>query len=289
MKTCLIQQNYKFPAVNPDKKIVIQDNNINVLINIHFYLRNLTFIFENNIFLPLDFRTILYKMAKDKKNAQVDNLKEVETALTRTEQFLESNSKLIGIVVGSIVVVAVGYLGLNKFYLEPRQTEAQEQMFMAQNYFEKDSFNLALNGDGNNPGFLDIIDDFGSTDAGNLSCYYAGVSYLNMGQFDNAISYLKKFDTEDLLLGPISIGAQGDAQLELGKSDKALDLYTEAYKMNENELTAPIYMLKAGELLESLSKQEEALKIYEVIKQKFPESTEGRSIDKYIARAKAKI
>jgi len=289
MKTCLIQQNYKFPAVNADKKIVIQDNNINVLINIHFYLRNLTFIFENNIFLPLDFRTILYKMAKDKKNAQVDNLKEVESALTRTEQFLESNSKLIGIVVGSIVVVAVGYLGLNKFYLQPRKTEAQEQMFMAQNYFEKDSFNLALNGDGNNPGFLDIIDDFGSTDAGNLSYYYAGVSYLNMGQFDKAIDYLKKFDTDDLLLGPISVGAQGDAQLELGKTDKALDLYTEAYKMNENELTAPIYMLKAGELLESLSKQEEALKIYEVIKQKFPESTEGRSIDKYIARAKAKI
>lgn len=289
MKTCLIKQNYKFSAVNPDKKIVIQDNNINVLINIHFYLRNLTFIFENNIFLPLDFRTILYKMAKDKKNAQVDNLKEVESALTRTEQFLESNSKLIGIVVGSIVVVAVGYLGLNKFYLQPRKTEAQEQMFMAQNYFEKDSFNLALNGDGNNPGFLDIIDDFGSTDAGNLSCYYAGVSYLNMGQFDKAIDYLKKFDTDDLLLGPISVGAQGDAQLELGKTDKALDLYTEAYKMNGNDLTAPIYMLKAGELLESMSKQEEALKIYEVIKQKFPESNEGRSIDKYIARAKAKI
>ena len=110
-----------------------------------------------------------------------------------------------------------------------------------------------------------------------------------MGQFDNAIDYLKKFDTDDLLLGPISVGAQGDAQLELGKTDKALALYTEAYKMNENELTAPIYMLKAGELLEASSKQEEALKIYEIIKQKFPESTEGRSIDKYIARAKAKM
>jgi tetratricopeptide (TPR) repeat protein len=228
-------------------------------------------------------------MAKDKKNTQVDNLTEVESALTRTEQFLESNSKLIGIVIGTIVVVAVGYLGLNKFYLEPRSKEAKEQMYVAQNYFEKDSFNLALNGDGNNPGFLDIIDDFGSTDVGNLSNYYAGVSYLNMGQYDKAITYLKKFSTKDLLLGPISVGAQGDAQLELGKTDKALDLYTEAYKMNDNELTTPVYMLKAGELLESSSKQEEALKIYETIKQKFPESTEGRSIDKYIARAKAKL
>jgi tetratricopeptide (TPR) repeat protein len=228
-------------------------------------------------------------MAKDKKNTQVDNLTEVESALTKTEQILEKNQKLISIVIGAIVVVAVGYLGLNKFYLEPRQKDAQEQMFMAENYFEKDSFNLALNGDGNNLGFLDIIDDYGSTDAGNISRYYAGISYLNLGQFDNAIEYLKKFSTDDLLLGPISVGAQGDAQLELGKADKALDLYTEAYKMNDNELTAPVYMLKAGELLESTNKEADALKLYETIKEKFPETNEGRSIDKYIARAKAKM
>ncbi len=228
-------------------------------------------------------------MAKNKKNSQVDNLTEVENALTKSEQFLESNQKLISILVGAIVVVAVGYLGMKKFYLEPRSIEAQEQMFAAQNYFAKDSFNLALNGDGNNPGFLDIIDDFGSTDAGNLAYYYAGVSYLNSGQYDNAIEYLKKFDTDDILLGPIAVGAQGDAQLELGKTDKAISLYTDAYKMNDNELTAPIYMLKAGELLENSNKNADALKLYESLKQKFPESNEGRSIDKYIARAKAKM
>ncbi|MBV5313880.1 MAG: tetratricopeptide repeat protein [Prolixibacteraceae bacterium] len=228
-------------------------------------------------------------MTKDKKNPQVDNLTEVESALTKSEQFLETNQKLIGIIIGAIVVISVGYLAFNKFYLEPRSTDAQEQMFMAQNYFEKDSFNLALNGDGNNPGFLDIVDDFGSTDAGNLAKYYAGISYLNLGQYDNAIDYLKKFTTDDLLLGPISVGAQGDAQLELGKADKALSLYTDAYKMNDNELTTPIYMLKAGELLESSSKNADALKLYETIKLKFPESNEGRSIDKYIARAKAKL
>ena len=133
-----------------------------------------------------------YKMIKDKKNNQVDNLTEVESALTRTEQFLESNQKLISIIIGSIVVIAVGYLGLKKFYIEPRTKNAQDQMFMAQNYFEKDSFNLALNGDGTNLGFLDIIDDFGSTNAGNLANYYAGVSYLHMGQFDKAIDRLKK-------------------------------------------------------------------------------------------------
>jgi tetratricopeptide (TPR) repeat protein len=228
-------------------------------------------------------------MTKDKKNLQADNLIEVESALTKSEQFLESNQKLIGIVIGTIIVVAIGYLALNKFYLEPRKIEAQEQMFMAQTYFEKDSFNLALNGDGNNPGFLDIVDNFGSTDAGNLANYYAGISYLNMGQFEKALDHLKKFDTDDRLLGPISIGAQGDANLELGKKDKALSLYTDAYKLNDNDLTTPIYMLKAGELLESSNKSAEAVKLYETIKQKFPESNEGRSIDKYIARAKAKV
>jgi tetratricopeptide (TPR) repeat protein len=227
-------------------------------------------------------------MAKDVKKPQVDNLTEIESALTRTEQFLEKNQKLIGIVIGAIVVVAVGYFGFHKFYIEPKQKQAQEQIFQAQNYFEKDSFNLALNGDGSNPGFLDIIDDFGSTKVGNLANYYAGISYLHLGKYSEAIDHLKKFDTDDVLLGSISVGAQGDAQLELGNSAKALDLYTQAYKMKENELTTPVYMLKAGELLESSGKQDEALKIYETIKLKYPESSEGRSIDKYIARAKAK-
>jgi tetratricopeptide (TPR) repeat protein len=228
-------------------------------------------------------------MTNEKKHKQVDNLTEVESALTRTEQFLEKNQKLLSIVIGAIVLVAVGYLALNKFYIEPRIKNAQDQMFQAQNYFEKDSFNLALNGDGANSGFLDIIDDYGSTDAGNLAKYYAGICYLHMGQFEKAIDYLKKFDTDDALLGPIAVGAQGDAQLELGKTDKALDLYTEAYKMNDNDLTAPIYMLKAGELLENNNKAEEALKLYEAIKEKFPESNEGRNIDKYIARVKSKM
>jgi TolA-binding protein len=226
-------------------------------------------------------------MAKD-KNTKVDNLTEIESALTKTEQFLETNQKIIGIVIGALAIIAIGYFGLHKFYLEPRQVKAQEQMYVAQNYFSKDSFNIALNGDGTNPGFLDIIEDYGSTKAGNVSLYYAGISYLHMGQYEKAIEYLKKFDTEDLILGAISVGAQGDAALELGKADKALELYTKAYKMNGNELTAPAYMLKAGELLEGANKQDDALKIYETIKLKYPESNEGKNIDKYIARIKSK-
>jgi tetratricopeptide (TPR) repeat protein len=228
-------------------------------------------------------------MAKDNLNKQVDNLTEVENVLTKSEQYIEKNQKMLMIVVGGIVLVVAAVLGVNKFYLQPKGKEAQEQMFMAEQYFAKDSFNLALNGDGSALGFLDIIDDFGSTKAGNLACYYAGISYLHMGQYQDAINYLDKFSTDDLLLGPIAVGAKGDAYMELGQADKALDLYKKAYGLTDNELTTPVYMMKAAGVLESKNNFAEALKIYETLKQKYPNSNEGRSIDKYIARAKIKL
>ena len=120
-------------------------------------------------------------MAK-KKSEQVDNLQELESALTKTEQFIEDNQKIISYVVGALVWVVAGYLGFNKFYLQPKQEEANSQMFMAIDYFEKDSFNLAINGDGNYLGFLDIVDDYGITKAANLADYYLGISYLRLGQ-----------------------------------------------------------------------------------------------------------
>lgn len=122
-----------------------------------------------------------------KKTVQEDNLQELESALTRTERFIESNGKVISIVVGAIVVVVAGVLAFNKFYIQPKEDEALSQMFMAENYFEKDSFNLAINGDGNYLGFLDIIDDYGITKSANRAKYYAGISYLHLGQFEEAL------------------------------------------------------------------------------------------------------
>ena len=107
-------------------------------------------------------------MAK-KKTKQEDNLQELESALTRTEQFIEDNQKMISYIVGGIIVVVAAYLGFNKFYLQPKEKEALSQMFMAENYFERDSFNLAINGDGNYLGFLDIIEDYGITKSANLA------------------------------------------------------------------------------------------------------------------------
>jgi tetratricopeptide (TPR) repeat protein len=227
-------------------------------------------------------------MAK-KKTPQADNLQELESALTRTEQFIEDNQKRITYATGAIILVVAGYLGFNKFYLQPKEDEARSQMFMAIDYFEKDSFNLAINGDGNYLGFLDIIDDYGVTKAANRANYYTGISYLYLGQYEDAIDYLNDFKTKDMLLAPVAEGAKGDAYLELGEQDNALKHYKKAIALSDNELTTPVYMMKAARLLESMDELEGALSMYEDIKEKYPNSTEGTNVDRYIARVKIKL
>jgi tetratricopeptide (TPR) repeat protein len=219
-----------------------------------------------------------------KKTSQHDNLQDIESALTKTEQFIEDNQKKMIYGVGIIILIVVVYLGFTRFYLRPRAKEAQSQMFRAEQYFEKDSFNLALNGDGNYLGFLDIIDNYAMTGPAKLARYYVGISYLRMGQFDEAISYLSRFKTSDIVLGSVTLGALGDAYLEKGDESKALSEYEKAISFSENEMTAPIYLMKAGKLCEKLGDQKKALGFYTKVKEKYPETSEGRSVDKYIAR-----
>ena len=227
-------------------------------------------------------------MAK-KKTEQVDNLQELESALTKTEQLIEDNQKIITYVVGGVILVVAAYLGFNKFYLQPKEVEANSQMFMAENYFEKDSFNLAINGDGNYLGFLDIADEYGITKAANRANYYLGISYLHLGQFEDALDYLNDFKTKDILLAPVVEGAKGDAYLELGEADNALKQYKKAFSISDNKLTAPVYMMKAAKLLESQDELESAMKLYQDIKVKYPESQEATAVDRYVARVKIKL
>lgn len=227
-------------------------------------------------------------MAK-KKAQQTDNLQGLESALTKTEQFIEENHKPITYIIGALVLVVIIYLAFTRFYLHSREKEAQSQIFMAENYFEMDSFNLAINGDGNYLGFLDIIDDYGMTKSANLAKYYTGISYLHLGQYEEALDYLAKFKTKDLLLAPIAEGAKGDIKLEMGNPDEAVKHYLKAYKLNDNELTTPLYMMKAANLLESAEKYNDALVLYKEIKEKYPNSAEGQNIDKYIARVEIKL
>ena len=223
-------------------------------------------------------------MVKKKKPVPQDRLQGVESALSKTEQFIEDNQKTLTIITLVIVFIVVGYLGFKRFIVEPAENEAQSQMFIAEQYFERDSFNLALYGDGNYFGFLDIIDEYRITKAANLAHYYSGISFLRLGDFETAIEYLKKFESNDHMLAPLTEGAIGDAYLELGNTTQALSHYEKAYSLKENEFLNPIYLLKAGEVYEELGDYEKALERYQAIKNSYPESQEGRNIEKYITR-----
>jgi tetratricopeptide (TPR) repeat protein len=225
-------------------------------------------------------------MADNKNNStEQHGIENVGQALSKVEQFIEDKKTLI-IVITSAVVLIVGIFFLyKKFYVAPMEKEAQEQMFVAEQYFEKDSFNLAINGDGNNWGFLKIIDEYSVTGTANLAHYYAGICFLHIGKFQDAIDQLKKFDGDDKLIAPIALGTTGDAYVELGNKEKGVEYYIKAAEESDNDFTSPIYLMKAGEIYESLNKFSKAVEAYNFIKANYPKSSEGRMIDKYITRA----
>lgn len=223
-------------------------------------------------------------MVKDKKNTKNEGFGEVEEALTKTEQFLEKHLNLVLYVIAGVIVLILGFLGIKKYYVAPRNAEAQELMFPAQNYFEIDSFSLAVNGDGVSLGFLDIIDDFGSTKAGNLAKYYTGISYLHIGEYEMAIDYLNKFKTDDLLLEPLKHSAIGDAYSELEEFDKAVSAYKGALETNENEFTTPVIQSKLALVYEAIGEKDKALKALKLVKDKYPSYSDIVSVEKNIAR-----
>lgn len=224
-------------------------------------------------------------MAKNKKDENPTTISSVEETLTRTEHYLEENYKTLLIILG-VAVIIVGLAWLGKLYINKRNDEAQSQMYQAERYLEMDSLKLALNGDGNYLGFLDIAKEYRLTNTGNLAKYSAGICYLHLGKYQDAIDFLNQYSKKDKVIGSLAIGATGDAYVELGDLDKGVSKYLEAADFAQNSFNTPIFLMKAGELYELKGKYAEALKIYEKIESLYPESTEGTTIEKYIARVK---
>ena len=227
-------------------------------------------------------------MAKTKKDENPSTISSVEETLSRTEQYLEENYKTLLIGLAAIVLL-VGLGWLAKIYLNKRNDEAQSQMFQAEKYLEIDSLKLALNGDGNYLGFLDIAKDYKFTNSGNLARYCAGICYLHLGNYNEAIDFLNKYSKKDKVIGSLAIGATGDAYVELGNVEKGVSKYIEAADYAKNSFNSPIFLMKAAEIYESTGKYQEALNLYERIQNKYPESTEGTTIEKNIARVKLLI
>jgi tetratricopeptide (TPR) repeat protein len=227
-------------------------------------------------------------MAKNKKDVNPPTISSVEETLSRTEHYLEENYKTLLIGLG-VIVLLVGLFWLGRLYISKRNNEAQSQMFQAEKYLELDSLKLALNGDGNYLGFLDIAKDYKFTNSGNLARYSAGICYLHLGNYKEAIEYLNKYSKKDKVIGSMAIGATGDAYVELGDLDKGVSKYIEAADFAKNSFNTPLFLMKAGEIYELKGMFAQALKLYERIENEYPESTEGTTIDKYIARVKLLI
>ncbi len=215
-----------------------------------------------------------------------DVLVDVQEVYSKTERYIEENKKSLAIILGAIVLVIGGYFAWDRLYVKPLEEEARSAMFMAEKYFEKDSLNKAINGDGNYKGFKYIIQEYGVTKSANLAYYYLGIAYLNQGKFQEAIDNLKEFDSDDEILGSVAIGAIGDAQMELGKKEEAVNFYLKAAKKNDNKFTTPYYLMKAAMAYEEQNDYKNAVKIYEQIKSSYAESTEGRDVERYLSRAK---
>ncbi|HEU4554100.1 MAG TPA: tetratricopeptide repeat protein [Chitinophaga sp.] len=209
---------------------------------------------------------------------------DLQQSMHKAEDFYYKNKNVINIAVVAVIVIVGGFFAYNRFIKAPNEKKAQEMVFHAQQYFAVDSFRLALNGDGNNYGFLQVIDKYGGTKVGNLAKYSAGVCYVRLGEFQKGIDLLKSFNANDKLVQAYAYGLTGDAYMELNKTEDGIDYYKKAGHYSDNELTAPLYLFRAGLALQKAGKTDEAIAIYKEIKEKYPQTNEGREMDKYLAK-----
>ncbi len=212
-----------------------------------------------------------------------DELQQVEQVLSNSEAFIEKYQKQLLIAVGVLVLIVLSALAVKNFYLAPREAEAENEMAKGQALFAVDSFKVALDGKGDYIGFKEIVSEYSITPSGNLAAAYTGICYYKLRQYDNAIKYLSKFDGDDNYFSLSVIGLIGDANIELGKKEEAVDYFTKAAGKN-NDVLSPVYFKKAGITYEALSKPEKALEMYTTIKEEYPRSSEASDIEKYIAR-----
>jgi len=220
---------------------------------------------------------------QDHANDLLENPEAIASSLGRGEAFLKKNTKLVAGIIGLLVLIIAGVLFFQINRANQNET-AQGEMFQAVYYFEQDSLDLALNGDGVNPGFLKIIDDYNGTNAANLSNFYVGSIYLSQGDFQKATDHLEKFSSDDFLVQAKAYSLIGDANMELGNLDEAINAYQKAADYKDNKYFTPFYLNKLAIAYEEAGQIDNAIKTYDRIEHEYFESYEFTAARKHKAR-----
>lgn len=227
-------------------------------------------------------------MAKKAKETEqgsdlLENQEALAEQISKTEQYLEQNKGITFGLLTVVVLVIGGYFGY-KYYYDNQNASAQADMFQAEYYFEQDSLDLALNGDGNTLGFKDIIEEYSGTEAANLANYYAGVSFLKQGDFKSAILYLEDYSSSDLLVQARAYSLIGDAYMEQEDYSNAVISYNKAADYNDNKFFSPRYLMKAGLAYELMNDNAGAIKSYARIVKDYWNAGEVQDAKKHKAR-----
>jgi predicted negative regulator of RcsB-dependent stress response len=208
-----------------------------------------------------------------------------EKVVDTARDFFSKNGKIITYAVVGLALVVGGYFAYTSFFKGPQEAKAAEAIWKAEDYFRQDSFRLALNGDGVNQGFLKAISKHGGTKAGNLAKFYAGACYMQLGDFNNAIKYLKDFSTDQVEVKIRATGLLGDAYAELGKKQEAIDYYKKAGTIfDQDDINSPEYLFRAAMLNQELGKNKDAIELLHTIKDKYPNSQQAFQADKYLGK-----
>ena len=224
--------------------------------------------------------------AKPKESLK-DAILHSDSPIARGAGFLEKNKKLLSIIGGGVVIVVLGYFLYNEFIYKPKDLKSQEALWHSESALFNEDYNAAISGDSiGNPGLKSVAESYSGYSGGEIAKYLLGIAYLNNGQYQEAITALEQVAFEDEMIASITFGAIGDAYIELGNITSAAEYYEKAYTNSKNDLTAPIYMLKAAYAKETENKYEDAVKIYEELIKKYPLVPEVNKAKKYIELAK---